>query len=100
MAFTVYKDPQNAKIGDIPIAISELILCQREGQTSGAISFSGPDTASRAAGKAGTLSFTWHNRKTNADETVTLPGVTIGGYDVTLADKLDGITLPFVGGKR
>jgi hypothetical protein len=118
MAFNVYHDPANVTIGQTPIAgVESIIVSVRRqefhaagdgemhesvarftaGRTSGAITLLDPAGAAAAAGRAGTLSFTWTDTKDQADKTVTIAGASIGGYDATVArNAASSVTLPFI----
>ena len=118
MAFNVYHAPRNVTIGQTPIAgVESIVVSVRRqefcahgdgdmhatvarftaGRTSGTITLVDPVGASAAAGRAGTLSFTWTDTKAQADKTVTIAGASIGGYDATVArNSASSVTLPFI----
>ncbi len=117
MAFHVYHDPKNVAIGQTPIAgVESIVVSVRRqefhaagdgemhesvarftaGRTSGVIALLDP-AAAVAAGRAGTLSFTWTDIKAQADKTVTIAGASIGGYDATVArNAASAVMLPFI----
>ncbi len=118
MAYTVYHDPRDVKIGETPIAGVESIAVSvrrkefravgdgemhesvarfTSGQTGGAIVLADQAAAVAAAGLAGELSFTWTDTKNQSDKTVTIAGASIGGYDATAArNAAAGAKLEFI----
>lgn len=120
MSFTIYHDPANVTIGQTPLAgVESIIVSVRRqefrahgdgemhesvarftaGRTSGVITLLDPAGAAAAAGRAGTLSFTWTDTNPGApgDKTVTIAGASIGGYDATVArNSASSVTLPFI----
>ncbi len=118
MAYNVYHDPGNVMIDSTPIVgVESIVVSVRHkefravgdgemhesvarftaGRTSGAITLIDPAGAAAAANLTGELSFTWADAKAQADKTVTIAGISIGGYDATAAREAAGsATLPFI----